>query len=383
MKFDSRRALEQAAKLSYPRFCGSEGEKRASRQIAEALKASGCDVSVEDFSFSSVPSMFVPKVIPPLIACAIGVACLLLGSHPRVSLGIAVLVFISPVIVSGWNRIMEGLYDLPADCASQNVVGVKRSANARANVVFLAHYDTKSQSFPLFLRLGLFLFFVLGSSVAAAIVGAAALNAPLPWIHLAAVISSIALMALAIVMQANTTGDASPGAVDNASSVGVMLELARCSAKEDVPVNVFFVATGAEEMGMAGALRFIQRHKKDFSSTDAFVNMDGLGCTADLAVFTGYGLPPFHRNTASKLGKRIRAASEKAGVALAGRFLLPGAGLDQLPIGHDGFECVTLQTGGCAGGFWRIHSSGDTAGRLREEGLKSAGELCVALIESA
>ena len=51
----------------------------------------------------------------------------------------------------------------------------------------------------------------------------------------------------------------SPGANDNASGTATVLELARVMAQRDYPFTLQFVAFGAEEVGLIGSQRFVQR----------------------------------------------------------------------------------------------------------------------------
>src|SRR5690606_7803547 len=62
-----------------------------------------------------------------------------------------------------------------------------------------------------------------------------------------------------VVMAHYDTVAASPGAVDNAAAVGVLIELARVLAREPPPHQVLLVFTANEEIGLVGAealLRF-------------------------------------------------------------------------------------------------------------------------------
>ena len=69
-----------------------------------------------------------------------------------------------------------------------------------------------------------------------------------------------------LLLQFNFTQNRSPGTVDNASGVGVLLNLARCLVVKPPTnkVRITFLLSGAEECGMAGALRYIQRHAKAY-----------------------------------------------------------------------------------------------------------------------
>ena len=98
-----------------------------------------------------------------------------------------------------------------------------------------------------------------------------------------------------LLLQTNSTQNRSPGAFDNASGVGVMLEVARVMMARDEKRPITFLATGAEEYGMCGALRYIQTHADAYNPENTYViNLDGLGVGNGVNIVTRYGIPPVH-----------------------------------------------------------------------------------------
>jgi aminopeptidase YwaD len=70
----------------------------------------------------------------------------------------------------------------------------------------------------------------------------------------------------------------SPGANDNASGTAVMLELARYFGQRDYPYTLYFVAFGAEEIGLRGSQRFAQELPDDARrELRAMLNLDMVG----------------------------------------------------------------------------------------------------------
>ena len=88
---------------------------------------------------------------------------------------------------------------------------------------------------------------------------------------------SILLSALFLILLAFTrTENKSFGSLDNASSVGILLELAKI-LKNNPPKNIdiCLLFTGAEEEGLIGASAFIQKHFFELDSKkDLFLNLD-------------------------------------------------------------------------------------------------------------
>jgi alkaline phosphatase isozyme conversion protein len=70
---------------------------------------------------------------------------------------------------------------------------------------------------------------------------------------------------------------AGKGADDNASGVGVMLEVAELVKNESTPYTIKFVAFGAEEEGLLGSYAYVnQMSQSDFENTLAMINLDSL-----------------------------------------------------------------------------------------------------------
>jgi Zn-dependent M28 family amino/carboxypeptidase len=74
-------------------------------------------------------------------------------------------------------------------------------------------------------------------------------------------------------------GNDSDGAVDNASGVSVLLEVAKI-LRENPPKNIapVFLFTDAEEFGLLGSLMFQRKHGTDMVKRQAWVvNVDSIG----------------------------------------------------------------------------------------------------------
>jgi hypothetical protein len=70
-----------------------------------------------------------------------------------------------------------------------------------------------------------------------------------------------------------------PGASDNASGVGVLLELARYFKKMENNQNctVKFIAFGGEEIGMAGSRNYLENNTKSLEQCELLFNIDDVG----------------------------------------------------------------------------------------------------------
>jgi hypothetical protein len=95
-----------------------------------------------------------------------------------------------------------------------------------------------------------------------------------------------------IILTAHYDSYHSPGADDNASGVGVLIELARFfkSIQRELPLNIKFVGLGAEEFGGLGSRMYVKKHEKDLDSCELVFNMDVLGGRGNTVVETVGGV---------------------------------------------------------------------------------------------
>jgi Zn-dependent M28 family amino/carboxypeptidase len=145
-------------------------------------------------------------------------------------------------------------------------------------------------------------------------------------------------------------------------------------------VNLVFVATGAEEDGLAGAMRYIQKYSQDFDPKRSFfVNYDGVGAEGKITITTKYGIPP--TIASRKLSElAIKIASQK-GIKASEGYVPIGAGFDQFPIAARGFETVTISSGKFGPAILSIHSSHDCLENVSLEALQKTGDIGFELAE--
>ncbi|MDE0682157.1 MAG: M28 family peptidase, partial [Candidatus Poribacteria bacterium] len=266
-------------------------------------------------------------------------------------------------------------------CRTENIIaknGVEQDANTPA-FLFVAHYDSKSQVLPIAMRAisyGIAITGLLVLTTLMLIKLFAAVWLPNYIVWGVAGITSFCLLLL----QINVTQNRSPGGFDNASGVGVMLEVARVVMAREEKKSVTFLATGAEEYGMCGALRYIQTHADEYDRENTYViNLDGLGVGDGVNLVTRYGIPP--TRTTRALSDLFRTSGEALGIQVSDRYLPIGVGLDSIPIASRGFETVTLTARGVGSVALKVHSKRDRSELLNTESLQQVGELVVDVIE--
>jgi len=117
------------------------------------------------------------------------------------------------------------------------------------------------------------------------------------------------------------------GAVDNASGVAVMIEVARRMARGPKPVrDVYFVATTAEENGLLGARAFVASPPVPLAGIVGAINIDTVAIAprTDMVAVIGKGMTPLDPLIEKVVGE-------------AGRKLVPDDAVNELVQRQDGW----------------------------------------------
>jgi hypothetical protein len=231
-------------------------------------------------------------------------------------------------------------------------------------VIFMAHYDTKSQLLPTGVRVALVSVAALLAGLLALLGLAAAVGSPggLRLVH-PVVLSGVVVMLL-LGLIGNLTGNRSPGALDNGSGVGTLLELARTwRPAAEAPVEVLWVASGSEEVGSDGAQAFLRRYESWWREKPTLlINLESVGA-----------------------GTHLRLAGEERSVRLASevadrlgllhtRFGVLGAGMDHEPFAAQDLTAVSI-LGDVVRHSLAMHSTRDHMGLIERPALQRATQL--------
>lgn len=364
--FEPGPALDHVGRLSYPRRVGTRQERRAARYILGTLAALGLDWRRERFA---VPHL--AREIGSRVVLAAGAAAAVAGTRAGESwpLLAAICWGGAAVLVNAPWRLVRGFGSWwPARTASENLVASlppdPDAEEAPARVVFMAHYDSKSQFLPTGLRVAL----VVAATALCALLALGALAAsagapsPLPG-RIAAGLSAIVVAALAA-LAANVTGNRSPGALDNGTGLGTLLELARTwRPRPEAPAEALWVATGSEELGLDGARDFLGRHEAWWREKPTLlINLDSVGAGDRLYLAGEPGALRLAAETAARLGlpwARLRVL---------------GAAMDHEPFAARGLAALSL-LGDVVGKSLVFHSSRDQIELVELPALDRAGRL--------
>ena len=374
--------LQDVERLAFPRFPGTEGEKRAADLVAERLSAAGLDVTREPFRASRTALGRLRLWIHGTVAVAVIVfaAAARRGVPEAWIVGAGTLAL--ALASSRWRGSIEPAFDIGPSVASENVMGRRRAARAgdAPHVVLLAHLDSKSTRFPTLYPASIILATLVYLAVCTVVAALAVLRFAAFPTWLAAV--GWALAGALVIVARNPAGNESPGAMDNASGLAVLLALAETLPREGVLAHaeLTFLATGAEEIGLAGAMRWIAAHEKELDrKRTVFVNVDSVGVGQGLLAIDVRGAMPDGRS----MKQVVREAARQVGVRLRVLAFLPGTGVDTMPIGTRGFATVSILGQVIGAPARRIHSERDTVDALHEAGLDAAMRVCAQVAREA
>lgn len=398
MTFSPETALAYARALARPRRAGSGEDEAVAREIAQRLEQCGWTVERQSFRFSNLVNVVIALEV---------LACLLLAAAAEWAGAIpawipAILILVVLMLTNGIVRaaqtraVVLGVEArrparLLPQFATANLIATPPHSpeNPSAPHLYLvAHYDSKSQFMPIVVRITLFVAAIGGSvSFAGLTLAGLLLPALLPAAHLAGMLAIITALPLAVLLLVKA-GNASPGAIDNASGVGTVLHLAEClttrpthsANPEQAPDNrigVTLLITSAEEFGLLGAAAYLKQNASRLrqhtrSGGLTILNFDGVGVDGSLYYTDAPARSP------GRLVNLLREACGELGIPVR-KYSLPGALFDHMPFAQRGFDAVSLTAIGRATRF--VHTPGDSADKLDARGFEQAGRVALRVIE--
>jgi hypothetical protein len=361
--------LADATEIAFPRYPGSEGDRRATEIVRRKMLDAGLEVEVEDFSYDIRPAFRAIRIVLLASAALVLAATAVASASPVAALSLLGAGALSGGLLLVWAPGAERLYSSEGPTKTSNVTGYRRVARPRLSLILLAHHDSKSQNLTFPARMGLTLLSLLGGAgLAALLFSSVARGRPVEpeWIT---VVAGIATAAALFGLSGLRSGNESPGGVDNAGSVGIVLELARTlPGSTGEGVELIFLSTGAEEDHMIGAMRWLAAHRKTLGGRPLYaLNFDGAGAPGKVVLIERYGFgKPFSR----ELSAVARAAANRLGIGVRGIIMLPAMGIDAIPFAHRGVPCLTFSSGSLDRATISVHSANDVADHLDEPTLE-------------
>ncbi|MGB5816051.1 MAG: M28 family peptidase, partial [Thermoanaerobaculia bacterium] len=277
MRVNGERIQSEASALAFPRCSGSEGDVRAIEMVAGWLREAGLEVSCEEFTYDIGAAFRALRWLLLGTGLLVAIAGILAQPQPQIAASCLALALLAGGTLLVWSPWLERLYSREGSTRTANVIGRTGPRQPRLSLIFVAHHDSKSQNLPLPYRAGLTILTLLsGASLAVLLIVGLAMGQVGGPSWLGPLLGGLAAASLATLSTLHN-GNRSPGGVDNAGSVGVLMELARVLPGElPADVEAIFLSTGAEEDHMVGAMRWLDRHLSLLAGRPTYaLNLDG------------------------------------------------------------------------------------------------------------
>jgi hypothetical protein len=370
---DGRAIFAAAAELSFPRYPGTEGDTRAIAWVKEKMEDVGLETTLEWFSYDISPAESALRAVMLTSGFIVAAAGFLLHGSPVAGLGLLVMALVPSVVFLAWAPWIERLYRREGGTRTANVVGRRGVQQPRLTLMLMAHHDSKSQSLVFPFRMGFTIVAIscLLTLIFLAITAIVTGSSPgPPWLPPtlggATVLATLALSTM-------SSGNRSPGGVDNAGSVAIMLAVAaRLGDALAADVELVVLSTGAEEDHMVGAMRWLDAHADALKRPVYCLNFDGAGAPGRAVLIERYG---FGRLFSAEMSAAARRAAGGLAIKARGIVMLPGMGIDSIPFAHRGIPCLTLASGSLGRATMSVHSANDKAEHLDPDTLAQIADL--------
>ncbi len=362
-------------------------ERLAAEYTANRMGKLGLqDIRIE--SFMSIPSTYQPFAL----AFAAGLLGTLLAWLFQARWALTLGTILN--LLGAWGMLAEtDLADnwtrwLLPKATSQNVIGVIPPRNEVKNrAVLCAHVDTHRTPILYSSQRWHSLFTLLvGGALLSMVVSALAygLGAFFAWtwvLWIGVPAAAMEVFALAMSLHADVT-PFSPGANDNASAVGVALELGRHLINEPLShTEVWLAFTGCEEVGAYGMSAFIDAHTDELGDHALYIALEQVGLgQVNIVTFEGIIIKRPTHPRALALARQANAAlpnlnaGEPVGLAYTDVTIATRRGLIALPIN----TFPISETGESS--HW--HQMSDTIDHIDPQSLADAHELTWQVLQS-
>ena len=372
-------------KISFPRLVGSAGEKEAIKIVVDEFKNAGYHSINQDTFRTSLHNWIYIRYIFLVLGSGLILLALSFYLSPFLTLGLTVInIYLSSrVLKVSTSTEIKLSRNEKYNFSTENIFVNLKSRNSKSKIVFMAHWDSKSQSFPPSTRIAIFLIFIIGSlilylllfifSILKIFINLNILFIPNILLDACLVIASIGAL-----NYFNKTGNRSYGAFDNAAAVGTMIELSRYYKENPLDnIDLVFLSTGSEELNLGGAIHFIKKYKDDFEKNSTFfINLDLIGGSKDIRLTASYGIP--RKISSVKLNNLFLKSAEELNIKIREIYSPSGVWSDFMPIVQEGFKACWL---GSEPGLKSVHTIEDNMSLVSKEGIKNILLLCMKVVE--
>jgi hypothetical protein len=385
MSLNVDNAYRITEKIAFPRLVGSEGEKRAIKIVLDEFKNAGYNSISQDTFRTSLHNWIFIRYIFLVLGSGLILLALSFYLTPLLTLGIIVVgfYFLSRVLKVSTSTEIKLSKNEIYNFTTENIFVNLKSKNSKCKVVFIGHWDSKSQTFPPSTRSAIFLIFILGFLIIYVLYFILSilkifLNLNIPFMPNILLDLCIIIASIGAINYFNKTGNVSHGAFDNAAAVGTIIELARYYKENPLDnIDLIFLSTGSEELNLGGAIHFIKRYKHEFEKNSTFfINLDLIGGSEVIRLTTSYGIP--RKISSVKLNNLFINSAEELKIKIKDIYSPSGVWSDFMPIVQAGFEACWI---GSEPGLKFVHTINDTMNLVSKELIKNTLFLCRDVIE--
>ncbi|MFW9874046.1 MAG: M28 family metallopeptidase [Candidatus Thorarchaeota archaeon] len=378
-------AYRVTERMAFPRLIGSEGEKKAIEIVIDEFKNAGYD-SINRHEFKT---SFHNFIYARYISLILGTGLILLGLslyiNPFLTLSlIGLAIFLSfKALKSATSTQIKLSKNMKKNYETENIWVDLKSKNSKGKVIFMGHWDSKSQSFPTSKRITIFMIFTFSSLILYMLNCILSLlkiiiNYNLPILNNVILDVSLIIALIGALNFFNKTGNNSPGAFDNAAAVGSIIELARYYKLNPIKnIDLTFLSPGSEELNLGGAIHFMHQFKGKLDSNSTFfINLDLIGGADLIRLTSSYGIP--RRSSSKKLNKLFLESAKEQQIKIKDIYTPTGVWSDFMPIVQEGFEACWV---GSEPGLKFVHTEKDDMNLVSKEGIKNILILCTDVIK--
>jgi len=381
MGLDEKNAYKITKRLAFPRLIGSGNDLKAIQIVKDEFRKINIEPISDRFETSYANWIIARYAFIPIYIILI-ISAWLFFTTPIITIITSSIFLILGIYISQMSG--GNILSIGKKFQTENIRGELKSENSKIRVVLMAHWDSKSQSFPASIRIVVLIITLLGGisicilylifGIYKLIFGTS--NITLEWI----------LFYLTIIFSIfgfsnyfNKLGNKSPGALDNAAAVGTVLELARFfkNEKELKNTDLIFLITGSEELNLGGAIHYLKSNLDELKKLKTFfINLDPIGANESISIVSGWGIPKKH--TSKKLINLYKKAANELNIPFKTYWLPFGAFSDLMPVINFGFEGCWLANLDVK----NIHTKNDTIELISKNALKYILEATVKVIEN-
>jgi len=347
-----------------PRPAGSDAERRARDYATGVLRDAGFATREEAFDYSAFPGRYgtpIGGALATITVLGSGTVALVSGGTGSGALLLAAGLALAGFFAAG--MLGDAVLDLPLLRARSANLVATRGMDA-PTVWLVAHLDSKSQPVPSAVRvagIALLALAIVAAAVAAALQLAGQPHRTAWWV---AIVLTVVGAPAGI---ASVVGEASDGAVDNASGVATVLEAAR-RVSPDRALGILLPS--AEELGLAGARTWAREWGRTRAPGIA-LNCDGVDDIGELTIM-------YSGRTSTDLLDSLRRA---APASVRVRRMPLGLLTDSVALAGRGWRTVTVSRGSWAT-LRRVHSRHDSVDNITGRGIDETASLLARAVEA-